>query len=380
MTPAKSHPLAGTLWLRSWATWIAATRPHLLVPAWAGAGTGAAWIALGAGLSPPVGDWRFWSIGGAWSLALAAIHLLNLVTDQLTDLLNGKNRFWNGHPPAKSIAVAAGSLAALALMLAWLAGMPALLCVAATLALGCLYSLPPARCSARGGWDLLVHLIGYGMVAPLTGASMVWGQALPQSATLILAGLWPAVAILLPWVGAGFLWTTLPDRPGDLLAGKRTFAVRWGARWTARLAIWSVWCAIGVGWLLAVLRSDGWVPAGKLTPMPILWSKWLLAGGNTVIAGFALLACAPGRRRRRTICWHWGVLLAVSGAALAGVLHWPWLALAYLGWWAVIRGLIRITGPARWVASRQRPSAPRHGRHPPSPAPSVLAGNARGDP
>ena len=52
------------------ALWSAATRPHLLIPAWGCAATGAAWAAASAE-SPELFGWQVWLGLAAWSASAA---------------------------------------------------------------------------------------------------------------------------------------------------------------------------------------------------------------------------------------------------------------------------------------------------------------------
>jgi 1,4-dihydroxy-2-naphthoate octaprenyltransferase len=98
--------------------------------------------------------------------------------------------------------------------------MAAVLCVA-------VYEFRPLRLNYRGGGEL-VEAVGVGIVLPLFGAASQ-GAGAPRA----LAALLPAlVGVSL----AGALASTVADAPADALAGKRTFAVRFGALPTARAA------------------------------------------------------------------------------------------------------------------------------------------------
>jgi 1,4-dihydroxy-2-naphthoate octaprenyltransferase len=103
---------------------------------------------------------------------------------------------------------------------------PAVLAMAAV---GCvaLYEFRPFRLNYRGGGEL-VEAVGVGLVLPLFGAASQ-GAGAPRA----LAALLPAlVGVSL----AGALASTVADAKADDLAGKRTFAVRFGALPTARAA------------------------------------------------------------------------------------------------------------------------------------------------
>ena len=135
---------------------FAAARPHLLIPAWVCALSGAARVA------DPVSPSRSLTLAVcAWSLALVATHLVNLVADRDGDRRNAKNLFWQGRVSGRCLGVAAGVGAVAALLCGYHGGVTAFAAVAATLALGALYSLPPVRMAHRWGWDLAANTGGY---------------------------------------------------------------------------------------------------------------------------------------------------------------------------------------------------------------------------
>ena len=100
----------------------------------------------------------------------------------------------------------------------------AVLCVA-------LYEFWPFRLNYRGGGEL-VEALGVGLVLPLFGAASLGGGA-PRALAMVLPAL---VGVSL----AGALASTVSDAEADALAGKRTFAVRFGAGATARAAALTV--------------------------------------------------------------------------------------------------------------------------------------------
>ena len=72
---------------------LAAARPHLLLPAWLAALTGAA---LGPSAGQTIAPSHILAGVACWSLTLLAVNLVNLLTDQASDLANGKNLAWRG--------------------------------------------------------------------------------------------------------------------------------------------------------------------------------------------------------------------------------------------------------------------------------------------
>ena len=172
---------------------------------------------------------------------------------------------------ARGIGVALTATAALAGALLAHAGTPALalaLLLLALLALG--YTAPPLRLSWRGWGEATVAVthsvgvIGVGWLAQggAPGAALPWLLALPLGLAVL-----PAIIL------AG-----LPDRAADAAVGKRTLAVRLGARRAVRLALALAWAA----WLAALaLRLWGPAPVdglfGALLPLaaallvPLSW-------------------------------------------------------------------------------------------------------------
>ena len=209
----------------------AAARPHLLLPAWMAALTGASFQAVSTGVHPPA-SLQLTGLTG-WSMVLLAVNLANLLSDRESDLLNAKNLFpWRILEP-RTVAAGTASLALAGLLLtAWLR--PRLLFPAVlTLGLGLAYSLPPVRLSSRPGWDLAAHLMGYGLLAPWVGALLVedFTAGSNWSVTPALGVPGPAAAYLLPLVGVTYLLTALLDLKGDRIAGKETSAVALARRW-----------------------------------------------------------------------------------------------------------------------------------------------------
>lgn len=96
------------------------------------------------------------------------------------------------------------------------------------LALGVLYSMPPAKLSARGLGELAVGL-GLG-VLPVCGAA--WLQAGTITPATVLLSL-PVAA----WVANILVINEVPDIRADALAGKRTLVVRLGAGGTRVLYV-----------------------------------------------------------------------------------------------------------------------------------------------
>lgn len=94
-----------------------------------------------------------------------------------------------------------------------------LLFVAVSLGLLWLYSFSPARCSYRGGGELL-QMFGVGVVLPVFGYYVQAGS---------ISGFpWSFLFFILPAQLACAMATALPDHPSDRQSSKRTFAVLLG--------------------------------------------------------------------------------------------------------------------------------------------------------
>jgi len=364
MIPETRLPAPAAAWPVRAALRLAVLRPQLLLPAWAGAASGAALAPPGARPAPA---WLVATALLAWSCALAAVHLVNLVADRRSDLWNAKNLFWmervsaSGLRRAAAVAGAAALLAGLAPVLAAAgsggAAGPAFLAVCATLLLGGAYSLPPLRLSARWGWDLAANAAGYGALAPWLGAALASGGP-PPTATFLAAA-----AVLVPLVGTAFLWTTLLDRDGDARDGKRTWAVRWGPRATRRAA--ALLAGLALIAALAVLAG----PFAGAAPRA---ARTALAAAALALLppALLLLRSAAGRRALQA-----AVPAAVLLAALPGLVIRPWLAFPLLGWLILAYGALRLVRGARAPSG-----APPRGRRAPSTAPSAPRTSGPGDP
>ena len=321
---------------------LACLRPHLLLPAYLAAATG-----LVSRLRPGA-EWsgtteiRSATAFLGWSLVLASIHVVNLLADRDTDRLNEKNLFWMEDLPGRSLALTAGLLATVGLAIAgW--GHPVFLVpVGSTLLLGWAYCLRPLLWSRRWGWDALANVLGYGVLAPWLGALLVV-PAEEANRWNILDGGFPTAAILhlVPLVFAGFLLTTLLDREGDRLTGKRTWAVRFSPNGTRALAT-GILVATGLGALFGFPDPGGSFNGGiGGLGGPASWcirpgSSHLMAA---VLAGMAGLGTA--RRRRILIGAIFLAVLAAGGPALLAL---PRLGLPLAGWLAASYLLLRAAG------------------------------------
>ncbi len=148
----------------------------------------------------------------------------------------------------------------------------------AGIAVGVLYSAPPANLSARGLGETAVGA-SFG-VLPVMGAAWLQGAALGFDALLLSAP-------ITFWIAAILLVNEVPDARADAAVGRRTLAVRMGPHGARRLYR-TLHLAAPAAIVILVLRGA----------MPV-WGLALPA----ILALVAMLAArgidtAPGKRRR----------------------------------------------------------------------------------
>jgi 1,4-dihydroxy-2-naphthoate polyprenyltransferase len=169
----------------------------------------------------------------------ASVHWANEAADVATDALTIRTPFSGGSGvlPASGIEPRMVIMVALFAAIASLAGaalvvqssllpVPALVLLAAGLAGGWAYSLPPVA-AARRGWGEPLNAVLGGCLLPLYGVSVV--QGVPTSAH-VLAVLPFAFVVM-----ASVLATAWPDREADGATGKGTLQVRLAPRNLRRL-------------------------------------------------------------------------------------------------------------------------------------------------
>lgn len=158
------------------------------------------------------------------ALAIAAANALNDTLDVVEDRTNQPQRpLASGTLPRWMGVVVAGACAALSLLLSWRLGPLAFMAVAATLALGALYSLALKSTVLAGN-----ALVGALSATPCVFAAWVSGTVgFPVRAAATFVAL---------FVFAREVLKTAADHDGDALAGVRTAATRVGVRATLRLA------------------------------------------------------------------------------------------------------------------------------------------------
>ncbi len=143
-----------------------------------------------------------------------------------------------------------------------------------TALLSVVYSHPAIRLKGVAGMDLLVNIVGFGVLCPLAGWSLLQPiDAFPR---------WYLLASAL-FVGASYAPTTASDAASDRAFGIRTLAVRLGPERTMLLGFVQVVAAVV---LLFLGGSQGWFPFadGAATAIQRLWP--LLAAQVVLYATF----------------------------------------------------------------------------------------------
>lgn len=168
--------------------------------------------------------------------------------------------------------LAAGAGAALALR----AGPGVLAFGAAGGVLGAAYSLPGVRLSGQGlGEAAIAAAFG---VLPVTGAAWLQTGSLDPGALLLALP-------LSAWVTAIILANEIPDAPSDGFTGKRTLAVRLGARTPLLHGLVQVAGFLAVGLVAARGLVPGWSVALPAVLLAVgMYASRLLAGARPQVA------------------------------------------------------------------------------------------------
>jgi 1,4-dihydroxy-2-naphthoate octaprenyltransferase len=248
--------------------WISAARPKTL---WAAVGPVAVGTAMAAGEGAADLRWAAVALLGAILLQIGT----NFCND-LADHLKGADHAGRVGP-ARAVAmgwispermlvatVLTFSLAGLlCLAMVFHAGWPMLLLGAVSIAAGVAYTAGPYPLAYKGLGDLFV-LVFFG---PVAAAGTHYVQALTFSPLAALAGLGPgllAVAILVV--------NNLRDIESDAIAGKRTLAVRFGAR-AARIEYTA--CILGAAALpFLLVHLDGPHRGNALVASMVAFAAW----------------------------------------------------------------------------------------------------------
>jgi len=268
-------------------------RPLLLVPVWT-------IYLLGTGRPRHIWPVEFslWLGLGAITAACAAAFVLNQAFDVEGDRHNRKCQFIASGAISRRAAFGVVALLCAVALGACFIRSELALPVGSVLVLGFLYSAPPWSWKDRPYLALLSNLLAHGV------AVFVCGK-LAAGSSLVAA-----IAPSFPYafgVAAVYLLTTLPDRDGDLVHGKRTLAVTLGPERAARWAFGWYLSAL----LLALYQVDVLFLCGVLPSA--VWF-WKAGRGDLKVASKAARA-------------------SVLGLSAAAVILHPWYALVLaLGW------------------------------------------------
>jgi 1,4-dihydroxy-2-naphthoate polyprenyltransferase len=285
--------------------WLMATRPRTLV-------AGVVPVAVGCALARSVGPLAAWPAAGC----LAGALLIQVATNFANDAFDGLKGADAADRVGPTRAVAAGLITARAMLLAaavvlvaalavglWLAtigGWPILVLGVVSLVCAVAYTGGPYPLAYHGLGDLFVFLF-FGLFAVLGTA---WIQVAPQGGRLA-AGWWLVAAAVGCQATAIIAVNNVRDLDGDARVGKRTLAVRLGAR-GARA--WYGLCHAGACGCLVAAQLLG-LDARHGLIGPIVASG---AGGMALSAGVAL---HQGRDLNRYLARSAGLQL-ITGAAL----------------------------------------------------------------
>lgn len=179
------------------------------------------------------------------------------------------------------------------------------------IALSIAYSVPRVHWKGVPGMDLLTNMVGFGVLCPLCG----WSLLQP-----IESAPWWYIGTIALFLGALYAPTTASDYAADRAFGIRTMAVRLGVRRTLVLGfvleVLSV-IVLVIGWSQRWFPFDG--PA--YDAMPALWPFVAL---QVVFYGLFL--------RRATVGRIWALLLFLSILQGLGVLLMLWRFVGQRAW------------------------------------------------
>lgn len=153
------------------------------------------------------------------SLLAAGAYYINQVYDVDSDARNDKLGFLqHGLLSARSLSAACLIVSVAAFGLTAVFSFATLMIYAQLFVIGYLYSAPPFRLKDRAFWGLAANAWSFGMLIPLS---------VMPGITQHNAGLlgWDNPFYFLLAVGSIYCLTTIPDREGDRVSGKRTLAV-----------------------------------------------------------------------------------------------------------------------------------------------------------
>ena len=203
-----------------------------------------------------------------WFIFVVLVNGGTLAINSAFDQDEGDVGYLKSPPKApKYLRHVSGAMLAAAFLLGYLLPWVFAWATAVCVLMSILYSVPPARLKALAGWDLIINMLGFGLLTPLAG----WG----------LTG-----QPLTPWfwkicIGFGFLFgalypaTQIYQIEEDWARGDRTLVIRLGAKAsliaailmvfaTHAMFVWAAWTTVDKQQLSFALMS--------LMPSAILWS------------------------------------------------------------------------------------------------------------
>ncbi len=293
-------------------------RPTLFFPVWV---VYAAGFAVAQWRHQNVWSWTFWEGTDFWLLGLTLTLLMGsaFILNQIIDIpIDRQNRklflLADGHVP---LYLAYFEAIMLFFVSTWLAFRVDLAVGALFLVIyfvtGVGYSLPPFCWKDRPVAGLLANMFG----AMLIFAAGFWATGQAD---------WLAAVHGVPYmaaVGAVFLFTTLPDKPGDSQFGKETFAVRFGD--VATIYSGAVLEILALASAAALRDPVMFFPALVSAPF-FVYAAWRPRTANVVRAiKFPILLLAFA------VCFYYPILLLlfVGTYALAKWYYWQRFGLHY---------------------------------------------------
>ena len=202
------------------------------------------------GLAGQIG---LWAALCSFSLTVGAIYVVNQIADIESDRINRKLFLLPyGLVSVRTAWVLAVVCSVLGMAGAMLFDVTMVVLYGASLLLGILYDLPPARLKDRPWGGTLACFLGHGTLTYLVGWYAAAHSALPEALSqepwrvnLSLLADGAVQSVCAGFANAAvFVTTTIPDAPGDKAIGKRTFAVAYGEKPTAVAAFLFCLCAL----------------------------------------------------------------------------------------------------------------------------------------
>lgn len=196
-------------------------------------------------------------------------------------------------------------LGALGLLVAAAVGPFFLAAMAACLALSWAYSAPPLRLKGRAGFDVLVNVVGVGLLCTLAG----WSLAAPLGAFP-----WPFLLLPVLLLASAYIPTTLVDHDTDRAFGVRTLAVALGPERTFWLGF-----AVAVASNLVFLVS-------ALLDYVVPWRLYVWLWPASVVELVAYLGLRDARDLGRFLRSMLVAVAAFGAGMLVFILWWTgWL-------------------------------------------------------